>query len=171
MQRWSGHWNCPGWHVPPKSAAHTHISLFTTFLATLSLCLVVIKKKLVLPQLPGPYFTATRCDRTWQNSRQSASSEPSPQSLSVSQRQVWGIQCWLEQVNWLAGHVPGSRVGQLYSSLLSKQSFCPSQRHPAGTQCLLAQVNAAGEQVVSGGKKEMIQLKKCQFEGLEFEGS
>lgn len=82
-------------------------------------------------------------------SRQSASSEPSPQSLSVSQRQLWGMQRLLEQVNWLAGHVPGTGAGHLDSSLLSKQSLWPSQRHAAGTQRLLAQVNAVGEQVLS----------------------
>lgn len=86
-------------------------------------------------------------------SRQSASSEPSPQSLSVSQRQLWGTQRWLEQVNWLAGHVPGAGAGQLDSSLLSKQSLCPSQRHAAGTQRVLAQVNAVGEQVLSAKSK------------------
>lgn len=86
-------------------------------------------------------------------SRQSASSDPSPQSLSVSQRQLWGMQRWLEQVNWLAGHVPGTGAGHLDSSLLSKQSLCPSQRHAAGTQRLLAQVNAVGEQVLSAKSK------------------
>lgn len=86
------------------------------------------------------------------HSRQSASSEPSPQSLSVSQRQLWGMQRWLEQVNWLAGHVPGTGAGHPDSSLLSKQSLCPSQRHAAGTQRLLAQVNAVGEQVLSAKK-------------------
>lgn len=87
------------------------------------------------------------------HSRQSTSSEPSPQSLSVSQRQLWGMQRWLEQVNWLAGHVPGTGAGHLDSSLLSKQSLCPSQRHRAGTQRLLAQVNAVGEQVLSAKSK------------------
>lgn len=92
--------------------------------------------------------------RTILYSRQSASSELSPQSLSVSQRQVCGTQRPLAQVNWLAGHVPGSCVGQLRSSLLSKQSLWPSQCQPEGTQRWLAQVNAEGEQVVSGGIRQ-----------------
>lgn len=77
------------------------------------------------------------------------SSEPSPQSLSVSQSQVCGMHRWLAQLNWSAWHVPGICVGQLRSSLPSKQSLCPSQRQLLGTQCWLAQVKAEEEQVLS----------------------
>lgn len=82
---------------------------------------------------------------------QLVSSEPSPQSLSVSQSQVCGMQWWLAQLNWSAWHVPGVWVGQSCSSLPSKQSLCPSQRQFLGTQRWLAQVKAEEEQVLSEG--------------------
>lgn len=80
---------------------------------------------------------------------QLVSSEPSPQSLSVSQSQVRGMHRWLAQLNWSAWHVPGVCVGQSRSSLPSKQSLCPSQRQFLGTQRWLAQVKAEEEQVLS----------------------
>lgn len=87
---------------------------------------------------------------------QLVSSEPSPQSLSVSQSQVRGMHRWLAQLNWSAWHVPGVWVGQSLSSLPSKQSLCPSQRQFLGTQRWLAQVKAEEEQVLS---EEQIQTR------------
>lgn len=95
------------------------------------------------------------------DSLQLASSELSPQSLSVSHTQVCGMQRWLAQVNWLAGQVPGFWVGQSRSSLPSKQSLCPSQCQPLGTHCWLAHVNALGEQVVSEREQEGLMKHKC----------
>lgn len=84
-----------------------------------------------------------------QDSRQFFSSDPSPQSLSVSQTQFLGIHALLSQVKEYAGQEVGVWVGQLCSSLPSKQSLRLSQRQCAGIHSPSPQVNAEGEQVIS----------------------
>lgn len=89
-------------------------------------------------------------ENTVQNSPQFFSSEPSEQSLSVSQTQSLGIHMWLSQVKEEDGQVDVGLVGQFCSSLPSKQSLCWSQRHWLGMHCPpRAQVKAKGEQELS----------------------
>lgn len=92
----------------------------------------------------------TSQEKSVQNLLHDFSSDPSLQSLSVSQTQLLGIQKLLSQVNWLARQEVGARVGQFCSSLPSRQSFSPSHRHIEGMQCpSRLHSNAKGEQVAS----------------------
>lgn len=77
------------------------------------------------------------------------SSDPSEQSLSVSQSQLLGIHRWLSQVKKDAGQEMGAWEGQFSSSLPSTQSDCWSHFQCAGMHSPLRQVKAEGAQELS----------------------
>lgn len=77
------------------------------------------------------------------------SSDPSEQSLSVSQSQLLGIHRWLSQVKKDAGQETGAWEGQFSSSLPSTQSNCWSHFQCAGMHSPFRQVKAEGAQELS----------------------
>lgn len=92
----------------------------------------------------------TNQEKSVQNLLQCFSSDPSPQSLSVSQSQFLEIHWLLSQVKKDAGQEVGVWVGQFNSSLPSTQSLCLSQRQCAGMHSPpWAHVNAEGAQELS----------------------
>ena len=95
------------------------------------------------------FIRLTNQEKSAQNLPQFFSSDPSAQSLSVSQSQLLGIHRLLSQVNKDAGQEVGAWDGQFCSSLPSTQSFCLSHFQCAGMHSPWLQVNAEDAQELS----------------------